>query len=60
VSIKIQLGSKMSAEDAKKAVDGLYRKVADRWGKEVNGTAFMAQLREGKLPRKVLQVFFRN
>jgi len=60
VSIKIQLGNKMSPEDAKKAVDQLYRKVADQWAKKVNGAAFMTQLREGKLPRKVLQVFFRN
>jgi len=60
VSIKIQLGNKMLPEDAKKAVDQLYRKVADQWAKKVNGAAFMTQLREGKLPRKVLQVFFRN
>ena len=58
--VKIQLGIKMSAADAKRAVDELYGMVADRWEKKVNGTPFMMRLREGKLPRKVLQVFFRN
>lgn len=60
MSIKIQLGNKISPEDAKKTVDELYRMVADRWEKKVNGTVFMMRLREGKLPKKVLQVFFRN
>lgn len=60
MSIQIQLGTKMSPEDAKKTVDGLYRKVADRWEKKVNGMPFMMRFREGKLPKGVLQVFFRN
>lgn len=60
MSIEIQLGNKISPEDAKKTVDKLYRMVADRWEKKVNGTVFMMRLREGKLPKKVLQVFFRN
>ena len=60
MSIQIQLGAKMSPEDAKKIVDELYRKVADRWENKVNGTAFMMGLKEGRLPKKVLQLFFRN
>ncbi len=60
MSIKIELGAKMSSEDAKKTVDELYRRVAERWEKKVNGTAFMMRLKEGRLPRKVLQLFFRN
>lgn len=58
--ITIQPRNKISPEDAKKTVDELYRMVADRWEKKVNGTVFMMRLREGKLPKKVLQVFFRN
>jgi len=58
--ITIHLGAKMSSEEAKRTVDELYCMVADRWEKKVNGTAFMMRLREGKLPTKALQVFFRN
>lgn len=60
MSIKIESGVKVSAEDAKKTVDALYREVADRWEKKVNRTPFMTRLAEGKLPLKVLQTFFRN
>ena len=58
--IQIQLGAQMSSEHAKKTVDELYRKVADRWERKVNGTAFMMRFKEGQLPRKILQLFFRN
>ncbi len=60
MSAKIQLGANMSAADAKKTVDELYRNVADRWEEKVNRMPFMMRLKEGKLPLKVLQVFFRN
>ena len=60
MSLKIVLGAKMSPADAKATVDELYRKVADRWEKRVNATPFMTRLREGQLPKKALQVFFRN
>jgi pyrroloquinoline quinone (PQQ) biosynthesis protein C len=60
MAIKIEVGKKQSAEQAKAIVDGLYRKVAERWQARVNQTPFMKQFVEGKLPRKVLQTFFRN
>lgn len=60
MAVKIRLGQVMSPSDAKATVDELYRKVADRWEKRVNATLFMRQLVEGKLPRGVLQVFFRH
>jgi hypothetical protein len=56
----IQLGTKLSSDAAKKTVEQLYSKVAQRWDKRVNGTQFMKQFTAGKLPKKVLQVFFRN
>jgi pyrroloquinoline quinone (PQQ) biosynthesis protein C len=50
----------MPPSNAKAIVDELYRKVAARWEKSVNATPFMIQLVEGKLPRRVLQIFFCN
>jgi len=60
MSLSIQLGTKLSSDAAKKTVEQLYSKVAQRWDKRVNGTQFMKQFTAGKLPKKVLQVFFRN
>jgi hypothetical protein len=60
MTLNISLGQRMSPTDAKATVDELYRKVADRWEKRVNGTTFMTRLGEGKLPKQVLQVFFKN
>ena len=60
MSLSIQLGTKLSSDAAKKTVDELYSKVAQCWDKRVNGTQFMKQFTAGKLPKKVLQVFFRN
>jgi pyrroloquinoline quinone (PQQ) biosynthesis protein C len=60
VSLRIQPGEKLSSEKAKAVVDELYRKVADRWEERVNRTPFMTLLKEGKLPLKVWQTFFRN
>jgi pyrroloquinoline quinone (PQQ) biosynthesis protein C len=58
--IKIELGKKVTADVAKKTVDEVYRKVAERWEQRVNRTPFMTRLVEGKLPLKVLQTFFKN
>jgi len=60
MAIRIQLGQKMSPQEAGRTVDELYQKVAQRWEEKVNKTPFMTRLVEGKLPRKVLQTFFRN
>ena len=60
MAIQIELGKKRSAQDAKAIVDELYRRVKERWETKVNQTPFMQQLMTGKLPMKVLQIFFRN
>jgi len=58
--MKIELGKKCSAAEAKAIVDQLYRKVRERWEVKVNRTRFMQQLVAGKLPLKVLRTFFLN
>ena len=60
MALKIELGKKMSAREAKATVDQLYQKVRERWEVKVNQTPFMQQLVTGKLPMKVPQTFFRN
>ena len=60
MTLKIELGKKYSAAEAKAIVDQLYSKVRDRWETKVNRTPFMQQLMMGKLPLKTLQTFFRN
>ena len=60
MALKIALGEKRSAGEAKALVDELYQRVRARWEAKVNQTPFMQQLTAGKLPMKVLQTFFRN
>jgi len=60
MALKVELGRKYSAADAKAIVDKLYSLVRERWEVKVNQTPFMQQLMAGKLPVKVLQTFFRN
>ena len=60
MTIKIDRGKKYSAAEAKSIVDQLYSLVHDRWESKVNQKPFMQQLMAGKLPHKVLQIFFRN
>ncbi len=58
--MEIQLGKKLSPQEAKRTVDELYEKVRQRWEEKVNHTPFMKRFKEGKLPLEVLQTFFRN
>ncbi len=60
MALKVELGRKYSAADAKAIVDRLYSIVRERWEVKVNQTPFMQQLMAGKLPLKTLQTFFRN
>jgi len=60
MALKVELGRKYSAADARAIVDKLYSIVRERWEVKVNQTPFMQQLMAGKLPLKVLQTFFRN
>ena len=50
----------METEQAKRLVDEHYKKVAQRWQERVTDRPFMQQLRAGKLPQKVVKIFFRN
>ena len=50
----------MDSQQAKKQVDGHYRKVAKRWQERVTDGPFMQQLRSGKLPQNALKMFFKN
>ena len=57
MALKVELGRKYSAADAKAIVDKLYSIVRERWEVKVNQTPFMQQFMAGKLPLKVLQTF---
>jgi pyrroloquinoline quinone (PQQ) biosynthesis protein C len=50
----------LSAPEAKEHVDGLYRKVAQRWQERVREGEFMQRFAAGTLPREVLALFFKN
>lgn len=54
------LGVKMSPEDAKAFVDGLNKKVIQRWNERVTKGSFMTPFVEGKLPMAAIKIFFRN
>lgn len=58
--MQIERGRRYTAAEAKAIVDDLYGKVHSRWEAKVNQQPFMQQLAAGKLPRHVLQLFFRN
>jgi pyrroloquinoline quinone (PQQ) biosynthesis protein C len=60
MSIKIEVGQKMTPQAAKEIVGELYHKVSQRWEERVNRIPFMTRLVEGKLPHKVLKTFFGN
>ena len=50
---------KMTGEEAKTFVDGIYRQVAERWRQRVNSTQFMQALVAGKFQRKRSGCFLR-
>ena len=49
---------KMSGEEAKAYVDGIYRQVAERWQQRVNSSQFMKALVAGKLSKETLPAVF--
>src|SRR5438105_3785908 len=51
---------KVTPQQANEYVEELYRKAGQRWQERVNDGEFMQQFVEGKLPREVLRLFFRN
>ena len=53
--LKIELGKKRSASEAKTIVDQLYALVRERWEVKVNQTPFMQQFMAGKLPLRLVE-----
>jgi pyrroloquinoline quinone (PQQ) biosynthesis protein C len=51
---------KMSRDDAKSYVDGIYQQVANRWRQRVSSSQFMKALVTGKLSKEVFRIFFKN
>jgi pyrroloquinoline quinone (PQQ) biosynthesis protein C len=51
---------KMSRDDAKLYVDGIYQQVADRWRQRVSSSQFMKGLVTGKLSKEAFRIFFKN
>src|ERR1700741_678588 len=51
---------KMSPEDAKARVNGIYQQVADRWQQRVSSSQFMKALVAGKLSKETFRLFFKN
>jgi pyrroloquinoline quinone (PQQ) biosynthesis protein C len=59
-SVTPKLGVKMSPDEARAFVDGLNRKVIQRWEERVTRGLFMTQFLEGKLPLPAIKLFFKN
>ncbi len=55
-----KLGVRMSPAEAKAFVDGLNKKVIQRWDERVTKGQFMTQFVEGKLPISAIKLFFKN
>jgi pyrroloquinoline quinone (PQQ) biosynthesis protein C len=59
-SVTPKLGIKMSPDEAMAYVDGLNKKVLQRWDERVTQGPFMTQFLEGKLPVPAIKLFFQN
>ena len=55
-----KLGVKMSPTAAKAFVDGLNKKIIQRWDERVTKGQFMGRFVEGKLPLLAIRLFFKN
>jgi pyrroloquinoline quinone (PQQ) biosynthesis protein C len=55
-----KLGVKMSPTEAKAFVDGLNKKIIQRWDERVTKGQFMGRFVEGKLPLSAIRLFFKN
>jgi pyrroloquinoline quinone (PQQ) biosynthesis protein C len=51
---------KMTRDDAKSYVDGIYQQVADRWRQRVSSSQFMKGLVTGHLSKEAFRIFFKN
>ena len=55
-----KLGVRMSPAEAQSFVDGLNKKVIQRWDERVTKGQFMSQFVEGELPLSAIKLFFKN
>ena len=55
-----KLGVKMSPDEAKAFVDGLNKKVIQRWEERVTKGPFMSRFVEGKLPLSAIKTLFQE
>ncbi len=55
-----KLGVKMRSDEAKDFVDGLNKKVVQRWDERVTKAQFMSRFVQGKLPLSAIKLFFKN
>ncbi|RMG53171.1 MAG: hypothetical protein D6723_07535 [Acidobacteria bacterium] len=56
----IELGVKLSPEEAKAHIDALFEALLQRAERKVTNGRFMTELRAGRLPREALKVFWQN
>src|SRR5206468_10648516 len=54
-----KLGVEMSSAEAKDFVDGLNKKVIQRWDERVSEGQFMSRFVDGKLPLSAIKLFFK-
>jgi pyrroloquinoline quinone (PQQ) biosynthesis protein C len=59
-SVTPKLGVRMSPNEAKAYVDGLNKKVMQRWDERVTKGPFMTPFLEGKLALSAIKLFFKN
>jgi pyrroloquinoline quinone (PQQ) biosynthesis protein C len=59
-SLTPKLGVKMSPDEAKAYVDGINKKVLQRWDERVTKGPFMTPFLAGKLPLSAIKLFFKN
>jgi thiaminase len=55
--MKMIEGKPMSAQEAKKIVDGLYEKMHARWKEKVTQSPFMRKLQDGTLPMEAIRLY---
>lgn len=56
----LELGKKMSAEEAKKYVDVLYENMHEHWERKINQGNFMNAITTGSLPMEGIRLFWQN
>jgi pyrroloquinoline quinone (PQQ) biosynthesis protein C len=59
-SVTPKLGVKMSSDEAQAYVDGVNKKVLQRWDERVTKGPFMTPFLAGKLPLSAIKLFFKN